>query len=257
MFESIGPLKADSLKDVFIQRFEKLILSGKLRIGQKLPSERELAAQLGVSRPVVHEGLVELAVRGLVTMKPRVGTIVNDFRREGSIALLSSLIKYGEGSLDEGLLNSILQMRCLMEVEFARLAAINRSDDHVREMRSLVDMESELETFTFSDIIAADFEFHLLVALATGNSIYPLLINSFKSVYTNLTGQFFSVPGVILAVRAFHARLVEAIEARDSDRAVAVMSEMLNHGEDYLRGLLESAGGEPRRNEGEATTNEH
>ncbi len=242
MLDSIGPLRAESLKEVFIQRFEKLILSGQLRIGQKLPSERDLAAQLGVSRPVVHEGLVELAVRGLVTMKPRIGTVVNDFRREGSIALLSSLIEYGEGSLDEGLLNSILQMRCLMEVEFARLAALNRSEDHVMEMRSLVDRESELDTFRFSEVIAADFEFHLLVALASGNMIYPLMINSFKSVYTNFTGQFFSVPGVMLAVRTFHARLVEAIEARDPDKAVALMSEMLKHGEDYLRGLIEGAG---------------
>ena len=57
----LEPIKTDSLKDVFVIRFEELILSGKVKIGQKLPSERELALQLGVSRPVVHEGLVELA----------------------------------------------------------------------------------------------------------------------------------------------------------------------------------------------------
>src|SRR5512137_2428558 len=84
MKEILKPLKADSLVEVFISRFENLILTGKIAIGQKLPSERELALQLGVSRPVVHEGLVDLAAKGLVTMKPRVGTMVNDYRKEGS-----------------------------------------------------------------------------------------------------------------------------------------------------------------------------
>ncbi len=52
----------------------------------------ELALQLGVSRPVVHEGLVDLAARGLATLKARVATVVNDFRKEGSLAILNSII---------------------------------------------------------------------------------------------------------------------------------------------------------------------
>ena len=55
--EFLKPIRKDSLKDVFIKRFEDLILSGTFPVGQKLPSERELALQLSVSRPVVHEGL--------------------------------------------------------------------------------------------------------------------------------------------------------------------------------------------------------
>ena len=69
----LKPIRTESLKELFIRRFEELILSGKFPIGQKLPSERELALQLNVSRPVVHEGLVDLAAKGLVTMIPRVG----------------------------------------------------------------------------------------------------------------------------------------------------------------------------------------
>ncbi len=88
------PIKAESLKDIFVSRFEELILSGKLSIGEKLPSERELALQLSVSRPVVHEGLVELASKGLITLKPRVGATVNDYRKEGSPDILFSLFEY-------------------------------------------------------------------------------------------------------------------------------------------------------------------
>jgi len=63
MQELLKPIRTESLKDVFISRFEELILSGSFPVGQKLPSERELALQLGVSRPVVHEGLVDLAAK--------------------------------------------------------------------------------------------------------------------------------------------------------------------------------------------------
>ena len=83
MQELLKPIRTESLKDIFIKRFEELILSGTFPVGQKLPSERELAFQLGVSRPVVHEGLVDLAAKGMVTLIPRVGTIVNDYRQEG------------------------------------------------------------------------------------------------------------------------------------------------------------------------------
>ncbi len=55
MQDLLKPIKTESLKEVFVARFEDLILSGKLSIGQKLPSERELAMQLNVSRPVVHD----------------------------------------------------------------------------------------------------------------------------------------------------------------------------------------------------------
>ncbi|MBW1983231.1 MAG: FadR family transcriptional regulator, partial [Deltaproteobacteria bacterium] len=94
MQELLKPIKSESLKEIFISRFENLILSGKLSIGQKLPSERELAIQLGVSRPVVHEGLVDLASKGLITLTPRIGTVVNDYRTEGSLTMLTSLFNY-------------------------------------------------------------------------------------------------------------------------------------------------------------------
>jgi DNA-binding FadR family transcriptional regulator len=104
MQELLKPIKSESLKDICVARLEELILSAKLPIGQKLPSERELALQLGVSRPVVHEGLVDLAAKGLVTMKPRVGTVVNDYRKEGSLFLLTALVNYHQGQLDPNLL---------------------------------------------------------------------------------------------------------------------------------------------------------
>ncbi len=234
----LEPIKTDSLKDVFVVRFEELILSGKVKIGQKLPSERELALQLGVSRPVVHEGLVELASRGLVSLKPRSGAVVNDYRKEGSITMLSSLIQYQKGKLEPELLDSLLQMRMLMEPEFARFAAINRTEDQVREFNEIVKNEESADYKNIQNITDLDFEFHLLIAVASGNAVFPLLLNSFRQVYTNISGQFFKDSQVISTVHKHHRDMVRALEAQDAKKAVSIMKTLLNHGEKYLRKMI-------------------
>lgn len=240
MLESLTePLRTDSLKDVFVIRFEELILSGKVKIGQKLPSERELALQLGVSRPVVHEGLVELASRGLVSLKPRIGASVNDYRKEGSITLLSSLIQYQRGKLEPELLESLLQMRLLLEPAFAHVAAQNRTHEQVREFYNLLEKEESADSLNIQKITDLDFEFHLLVAVASGNTVYPLLLNSFRPVYTNLSGQFFRDRQVTTAVHKHHRNLVRAIELKNGTKAASIMKELLRHGEKHLRQMID------------------
>ncbi len=237
MEELLQPLKADSLKDVFVERFEELILSGKISIGQKLPSERELALQLGVSRPVVHEGLVDLESKGLVTMKSRVGTVVNDYRREGSLTLLNSLVNYHQGRLERHIFDSMLQMRNLYELETARLAAVNRDDSHIEEFREILQQEQKAPRADIENIVMLDFRVHHLVALASGNVIYPLLMNSFREVYTNLTAQFFSEEAVVDVVFAYHLQLFEAIRDKNPAEAEGVMKKIIDHGEEHLRAV--------------------
>ena len=245
MKDILKPLKADSLVDVFISRFEDLILTGRIAVGQRLPSERELAMQLGVSRPVVHEGLLDLAAKGLVTMKPRVGTVVNDYRKEGSLPILYSIINYQQGALDEGLLESLLATRLLVETETTRLAALNRTEEHLGEFRGILRAEEETDPKDVKRITELDFSFHHTVGMASGNVIYPLLINSFKPVYMNFTGTFFSEPANVAETVRFHRRIVEAIAARDPDAALNAMMETLNHGEEHLRTILN----QPKRRE--------
>jgi GntR family transcriptional repressor for pyruvate dehydrogenase complex len=238
MKEILKPLKAESLKEVFISRFEDLILTGRIAIGQKLPSERELALQLGVSRPVVHEGLVDLASKGLVTMRPRMGTVVNDYRKEGSLAILTSLINYQRGSLDPALLDSLLQTRILIEIETTRLASIHRSEDHMKAFHKILLEEGRLSPDNMDEITAVDFAFHHLIGMASGSLIYPLLINSFKPVYMNFTSLFFTDPAVVPVTFAFHKKLVGAISDKDRKHSVALMREILDHGENHLRSIL-------------------
>lgn len=239
MLPPFEPLKVLSLKEACARRLEELILSGELKIGQRLPSERDLAARLQVSRPVLHQALVDLDAKGLVTILPRRGVLVNDFRRNGSLALLSSLLAYHNGELDPAFAQSLFDLRLVVETETARQAALNRTAEQLREIQAIVQTESQVEAPTPATLTELDFQLHLVVAIASGNLLYPLLLNSFKSIYTSLTGRFFQkvIHSPILAeVWEFHQRLLQAIADRQAVQAARIMEEMLRHGEAHLKG---------------------
>ena len=87
-------LNSPTLKELFIKELETMILSGKLPIGSKLPSEREIAKSMQVSRAVVNSGISELSRKGFLNIKPRVGTFVADYRRNGTMETLISIMQY-------------------------------------------------------------------------------------------------------------------------------------------------------------------
>ena len=238
MNDVLAPLRSVSLKEVFIERFEELILTGKLSIGEKLPAERALALQLGVSRPVVHEGLVELAAMGLVTLRPRAGTVVNDYRRQGSLNLLNSLLRHRHGSFDPLLLGGMLDLRELLETQTARLAASNISDDDLGQLRQILKQEEALDLDDVEGVVDVDFELHHTIALASRNPLYAMLIKSCEPANKNLTRVFFSDATVIPVVFDFHRRLVAAIAGKDGDKAAAIMTTLLKHGKDVLNNML-------------------
>lgn len=238
MKDLLPPLRTESLKDVFISRLEGLILSGKLSIGQKLPSERDLALQLDVSRPVVHEGLIDLANKGLITMKPRSGAVVNDFRREGSVTLLNSILKYNQGRLSPELLQGMIDMRRVLERETARLSALNRTERHLEELQALVEAESRAKPDDIDKLIEIDFRFHHIIALASGNIIYPLFINSLEHIYKNLSGVFFSNSEIVPVVAGLHRDMLDAIKKQDGKASMSVMNKFLDYGVQMLNAAL-------------------
>lgn len=244
----LEPVQVQSLKEACITKLQELILSGKLKIGQALPPERRLAEQLGVSRPVLHEALVDLAAKGLVTIVPRRGVFVSDFRTSGSLAMLTALISYHNGELDKPFLESLLQMRLLMEVETARLAAIYRTKEQLEQFHHILEEEQQVNRQDVQALSELDFRFHQLIAIASGNLVYPLVINSFKPVYTNLTSRFFRHhlgDGVIDEVFHFHRQLVTAIESLNPHLASLIMNEMLLHGARYLMSIYGGKNGNP------------
>lgn len=231
----LKPLASKSLKEEFIELFEGLILSGEYAVGQRLPPERELGKQLNVSRPVVHEGLVELAARGLVTMIPRRGTVINDYRKAGSLTLLISLVNYHKGSLAPLLLDSLIETRLLIESETARLAALNRKEENIINLKEILEEEKNASPWDVEHHTKFDFAFHHEISLASENLVLPLLLKSFEPAYTNLSGEFFAQNDVLPVVIGFHAGIVKAIEDKDPENAVGIMRDLLEHGKNILK----------------------
>ena len=87
-------LNAPSLKELFVNELQNMILSGKLEIGSKLPPERELAESMKVSRAVINSGIAELEKKGFLVVRPRIGTFVADYRRDGSLDTLVAIMNY-------------------------------------------------------------------------------------------------------------------------------------------------------------------
>jgi DNA-binding FadR family transcriptional regulator len=233
----IEPLQVNSLKSACVARLEGLILSGELKVGERLPAERDLAARLGVSRPVLHEALVDLAAKGLVTINPRRGVVINDFRKSGSMAILSSLLSYHNGELDPRFISSLFSMRLLVETETARLAAIHASAEQLQELQQIVQKELAADRSSISTLVALDFDFHLLVSIASENLAYPLILNSFKTVYTHFTSAFYQKTAgsaVVDEVHAWHQHLLAALESRDTQKSAEIMKTLLEHGEKLL-----------------------
>ncbi|GAB1456241.1 MAG: FadR/GntR family transcriptional regulator [Spirochaetia bacterium] len=236
--EDFLPIKSHSLKDVFIERFEALILSGKFSPGDRVPSERDLGVLFGISRPVVHEGLRALESRGLVTIESRKGVRVNDYRKEGSIEMLLSLLNYSGGKLSQSLFDGILEMRILFEVETAGLAAKRRSDENLSDLLGLLQKEGSLGTYQAREVSDLDFEFHVAIAIASGNQIYPLLMNSFKKIYKDILEDFYADVSVIEPVFSYHRVIVASISEHDELGARSAMRALLRYSETNLRRIL-------------------
>jgi GntR family transcriptional regulator, transcriptional repressor for pyruvate dehydrogenase complex len=228
-----------SLKETCLVKIESMIFSGELSAGQKLLPEREFAELLSVSRPVLHEALVELSMKGMVTISPRHGVVVNDFRTNGSLLLLDSLVTLNDQRVNKDLWRNLFDFRRLIEGETACLAARNRTPDQIDNLKAILHEESLTAPATPEKLTSLDFSFHLLIARISGNLVYPLLINSFQSAYTSYTHAFFArninTP-IIVEVFQFHAQLIESIEHQESESARKIMTAMLIHGEKYWRG---------------------
>ncbi len=258
MLEEIGKVEVKSLKAACVEELERLIVSGRMPIGSPIPPERELAERLGASRPVVHEAMVELASKGFIRVEPRKGAVVNDFYRQGTLAVLETIVLQNGGEFPPDALADVLAFRRLIEIEAARLAAARRGEGFLGALRDLVTREASLDALSpvstglteavrhearFDQVSALDFEFHLVVAEASGSLVYPLLLNSFRPLYYRLIRRFYVVLGrasgrAIVRERApvlaYHRRVAEAIAEGSAEKSVAAMREMLEHGERVL-----------------------
>ena len=172
-------ISAVSLTDLFIQQIENMILSGELSIGEKLPTERELSAKMGVSRPVVSAGIVELEKLGFVEVEPRQGVYVCDYRRKGSMETLEAIMRYNNGAMRKNEVKSLLEVREACEIICIRNVLSSCSSDEIEAVFSpiLDALREEKDPDAASELV---FKFYHELAMLSENAILPLLYYSFR-----------------------------------------------------------------------------
>lgn len=175
---------APSLKDLFVRQVEDMILSGKLEIGTQLPPERDLAEQMNVSRTIVHAGIAEMAGKGFLEIRPRIGVFVNDFRRQGKAGAILSIMNYNGGSLRRAEIRSILEIRKAFDLLSIDTIIEKASDRDIESIRPFLDKLKDADTP--SACAKALFDFHHEFCILTENTLLPLIYSSFSIPITSL-----------------------------------------------------------------------
>ena len=206
-----------TLKEIFITQIENKIISWEFEIGQKLPPERELACQMGVSRAVVNAGIVEMSRKGFLEIRPRVGTFVSDFRRNGTIETLVSIMKYHGGTMRPAEIKSLLEFRSVVDSMVIRLIGSNLSDEDAETLDSLVESIGSAQTPAAA--AAHNFRFHHELALISGNTIVPLIYSSFRFSAIYLWERFARKYG-ISCLYSNSRILLDYIKSGQTDEAV-------------------------------------
>jgi DNA-binding FadR family transcriptional regulator len=209
------------LSEEVAERLQRAILSGTFKLGDRLPSELELAHWFGVSRVVVREALRTLENLGLVAIKGgRTGGIfvassdVHLFQR----ALLLNLRLQGL-SVEE-----LIEARLIYEPEVARLAAVRATADDLALLERILEQQrEEVEHGYF--VHPTNLSFHRAMAQATRNPLLEMVIQVVLELIRDRVARWKLPEGSWQRILARHERLYEALRGRDPEEACRVMRE--------------------------------
>lgn len=218
----------------FVHHIEASIVAGNYTMGTTLPAEKDLAAKLRLDFKEVHEGITELTKTGLISVIPGIGIVINDYRKFGSFSILSTLFNYNNGPFEPGLLSNLLELRELIEIQSTRLASQRRTQNHIYQLEQIISQERTIHRENIPGIVDLDYNLHHIITMASGNSIYSLLMNSFKKLYTSLAAVFFTFENTIDEVFEFHVQLTDSIKQKNESQAVEIMTRIIKHGEEHL-----------------------
>lgn len=215
----MDPIQRANLPQAIAERIIDLITRGELQLGQRLPPQRQLAKDLGVGVSSLRESLQSLTAMGLIQMRPGLGTFVSETfdglagRQAGLVALTSTQD-----------LEDLLETRMVLDGVVAVMACRRASAEDLARVRSHhEEMARSAADQDMPGLERADLAFHLSVADAAHNDVLAHLI---RSVITLISNQIHATP-YSQATLDQHLAIVEALEARDADAALAAVRTVI------------------------------
>ncbi|GAA1991731.1 FadR/GntR family transcriptional regulator [Amycolatopsis minnesotensis] len=224
----LATARRSGLVDDVIGQLRAAIAAGEWPVGERIPTEPELVASLGVGRNTVREAVRALSHSGLLEVRQGDGTYVR------ATSEVSGAIRRLCGSE----LREVLQVRRTLEVEGARLAALHRTEDELAELaRLLAERDRAHSERRTEDFAHTDTEFHLAVVRSGHNTLLAELYLGLTEVVMASVAATAQPSGDIAEIG--HSGLLEAIEAKDAERATAEAGGFLD---ELLAALPDQAG---------------
>ncbi|HKW64381.1 MAG TPA: FadR/GntR family transcriptional regulator [Candidatus Acidoferrum sp.] len=211
-------VRSSRLYEQIVRQVEESIQKGALKTGDKLPPERELAQQFGVSRTAVREAVKALREKGFVEAYPGRGTFIMETNAHPIRLSLDRMVKaeQADGS------RYLTEVREMMEPEIAALAAERADAEDLSAMRESFEVmenaKRDPEAF-----IEADLDFHLALAEAAANPIILSLIDSIVGLLREQRMGIFQVEGGPERGQYHHKKILDAVEHRDAAGAREAM----------------------------------
>jgi DNA-binding FadR family transcriptional regulator len=214
-------------------RLLQLIRERGFKPGDKLPSERDLAAEFGMSRGAVREALIRLDTLRIVESRPKSGIYLQPYGAERSI---EAMVLFAETNtpLSAAEVAQSVELRSVLEGEALRLACLRRSDDDLARLRQIL-AESEAAIAAGGTLADLDAEFHKAIVGATHNDVLLRFINVFYLMSRKRRQVYFDARAQSQRSHAQHMQLYQAIEAQDADAGISILRRHLKGVDAYFR----------------------
>jgi GntR family transcriptional regulator, transcriptional repressor for pyruvate dehydrogenase complex len=224
-------------------QIRKAILAGEFTVGDRLPSESDLAKAFGVSRSTIREALRSLATAGLISTSPGAtgGSFVEGVDHHSIAERLgesvANVVQLGTMSYEE-----VANVRSLLEVPSAGLAARNRSNDDLRRLHEIIDREKAVSVDD-PEVPQLNASFHRVLAEASGNRMLSALVSALHGVMHPLS-YIDTSPTLGRESVIHHIRIASAVRDGDEDAAESAMADHLAYLSAHVAGVLAPVNGE-------------
>lgn len=215
----VAPVPRLSAALAAIEQIRELIQDGTLKPGDRLPSERRLGEMLGVSRPTVREALSALALLDVVETRKGSGSVVGSLDLETLSPPLNVVLALSQPS--DRNVESLLELRAVVESGLARLAATRISDEALREYEARLQLLHAAETD--AELLRHDIHLHELIHREANSPLMVWLLDSFRDLFALGRSRTVVVAGVKDRVAADQDLIFDALSRRDPDAAYLAM----------------------------------
>lgn len=213
-------IEKDSVQELVFQRLKSAILDGTFKSGSKLPSENELCAQLGVSRPSVKVAIQRLCMLSIVETRPGDGSYVTVFDPAAFFGQVTEFM------VDDSNLSEVAEYRMHLDILYGTLAMERADEADLQEMDRL--LEAMASSFAARDVerhSQLDYQLHTAIVHATKNSFIVKMYEMMQDLnlqYTYVENQNFFRELGITEFEDVHPSIVAAIRAKDRDQLVRI-----------------------------------